>query len=312
MKSVREQAAAWFLRLRDGAGDDAARAEHRAWLAADPSHAAEFAGIAAVWDDFDSPSRLSSLATRADCTVARRRWIKRATAGLVIAGAAMLGWRVMDVQEGAPQVTASIAAGTGEIARQPLPDGTRISANARSRVSVAYFADRRTAELVEGDALFEVARDAARPFVVRSGSATITVVGTRFEVSKASDRVRVSVIEGQVRVDVAGRDVASLHPGDVLEVDAAQALRRTKADVPSISSWSSGMLYFDRATLDEVSATLDRYRARPLRVVGSAGQGKRITAVVRLADIEGFVATLPRLADVRIEQDASETRIVAR
>ncbi len=41
--------------------------------------------------------------------------------GLVIAGAAMLGWRAMDVQEGAPQVTASIAAGTGEIARQPLP-----------------------------------------------------------------------------------------------------------------------------------------------------------------------------------------------
>ncbi len=178
-------------------------------------------------------------------------------------------------------------------------------------MSVAYFADRRTAELVEGDALFEVARDAARPFVVRSGSATITVVGTRFEVSKASDRVRVSVIEGQVRVDVAGRDVASLHPGDVLEVDAAQALRRTKADVPSISSWSSGMLLRPR----HARRGLGHARSLPRKTVargGLGGQGKRITAVVRLADIEGFVATLPRLADVRIEQDASETRIVAR
>ncbi|MCG8696066.1 MAG: FecR domain-containing protein, partial [Minwuiales bacterium] len=81
-----------------------------------------------------------------------------------------------------------------------LEDGSTIALGAASSLSVNYSGKRRTVVLEAGEALFEVAKDPNRPFVVLAGNGTITAVGTAFNVRRDADRVVVTVTEGEVEV----------------------------------------------------------------------------------------------------------------
>src|SRR6202034_2266527 len=88
----------------------------------------------------------------------------------------------------------------GENRRLTLADGSVISLGGNTRIEVAMSENVRAIELTKGEALFKVAKDAARPFKVRAGDATIIAVGTEFNVERDSDRAVVSVTEGRVEV----------------------------------------------------------------------------------------------------------------
>src|SRR3546814_3958255 len=108
----------------------------------------------------------------------------------------------------------------------PLADGPAITPNPGSAVRVRYVAGCRLVRLLRGQALFEVAKDPHRPFVVQAGAKQITALGTIFEVRLLdSDRMKVTLVEGKVVVD-EGEDrpddgapvmvPAVLAPGDAL------------------------------------------------------------------------------------------------
>ncbi len=326
MKALREEAALWLIRLREAGDDHAVRQQHEQWLGQSVAHAQEFAAMSLLWSDFDHPARLAELAKGAKATAARseqqresrRRFIKRSAAGaLAVLAIGATTWYGPFRGETQPHAHFALAARTGETVRQDLPDESRITLNAQSRVTVAYFADRREARLDAGDAIFEVTRDPARPFVVNTRSALITVVGTRFQVSQSSDGVRVAVLAGRVRIqpvvgDRVGERSVFAEPGDVIDVDATGQVRRLASNPRDVTAWERGMVIFDNASLDEIAATLSRYRAQPLSVERGAGHDKRITAVVQLANIEGFLNSLPAVADVRVERGNAGSRIVTR
>src|SRR6202042_1154910 len=84
-----------------------------------------------------------------------------------------------------------------------LADGSRATLNTASTIEVILQKGRREVRLVQGEALFEVAHDSARPFVVRAGNALLKDVGTQFNVDMRSNGTTVTVVEGQVAVDSA-------------------------------------------------------------------------------------------------------------
>src|SRR5262249_53251968 len=88
----------------------------------------------------------------------------------------------------------------GEQRTIALKDGSRVELNARSKIKVLYSKERRSIELIEGQALFSVAKDPTRPFVVSSGNARVRAVGTQFDLYRKPVGTVVTVVEGRVAV----------------------------------------------------------------------------------------------------------------
>src|SRR5690606_11451242 len=133
------------------------------------------------------------------------RWLR----GLALAaGVAAVAWLAHAMlPPPAPQVPAH-RTGRGEILRMPLADETVVTLDSEAEPEVGFTPGRRDVRLLRGEALFDVASDRTRPFVVRSAQATATAVGTSFSVSTPADAqgaVQVLVREGKVDVAAGAR-----------------------------------------------------------------------------------------------------------
>lgn len=150
-----------------------------------------------------APSRSGSEGAAAPRTSQRRRAAVFATMGLAAAAVVMLAL----FQVFAPkQLQTTDALDTASIAirpdRQTLPDGSVAELNAGAQIEVVFTAERRGVRLIAGEALFEVAHDPARPFVVTAGTVEVRAVGTAFSVRyDNSAQVNVVVTQGRVAVE---------------------------------------------------------------------------------------------------------------
>src|SRR5690606_18826920 len=136
------------------------------------------------------------------------------------------------------------ANGPGEVEDVRLEDGSRARLDANSELRVGYRWWRRNVELVRGQASFEVAHDARRPFVVAAGEGIVTARGTRFNVNRLRDGFVVTLLQG--KVDVASSAAASergqafliqLRPGEQLAVHAGDRPALQSVDVRDATAW---------------------------------------------------------------------------
>jgi ferric-dicitrate binding protein FerR (iron transport regulator) len=95
--------------------------------------------------------------------------------------------------------------GTGETRSVRLEDGSLVELNSRSRIRVRYRERERSVEMLEGQAFFQVAKDATRPFIVHSDSTSVRAVGTQFDVYRRESGTTVTVVEGRVAVFSSAR-----------------------------------------------------------------------------------------------------------
>jgi transmembrane sensor len=319
--AVVRDAARWFTRMANAPADHPDRGRFEAWLVSSPRHAAEYARFSEVWDDFDSNDRLERLTFAVEDSRAKEEERKREQArrrrGAIKVFAALgigaaLGWRFLSGKQDTPSLVIARSAARRQPLEQALPDGSRLSMAPDSQLELRYFADRREVLLLRGETLFEVARDERRPFVVSSAQARVTVIGTRFVVHRLpEDGVRVSVLEGRVRVEPSAGKAAPLQlsAGDVVELDRQGSLRRVSRNARDASAWQEGRLVFDADTLPEVVERLSRFSRQPVSTAtGPAGsRGVRITAVVQLRDVDAFIRSLPKLAPVRLREEGGVT-----
>jgi hypothetical protein len=104
------------------------------------------------------------------------------------------------------------ATGIGEQRTVTLSDGSTVELNSQSRLRVAFHPHERDVELLEGQALFHVAHDRTRPFLVQSEGAKVRAVGTQFDVYRKSDGTVITVVEGRVAVMPESSWVNSVAP----------------------------------------------------------------------------------------------------
>lgn len=305
MSDPTEQAAAWFLRLR---GDVrlAEQAEFRSWLAADPVNAEEYRAFEALWDDFGSTRQTEALAVAME---RQQRVQRRGVYALVLMLASAAGW--LGYRQSPQQLV--LHTPIGERQQITLRDGSELQLNAATRIDVSYGWRQRHIDLRQGEALFDVARNPLRPFVIDSGLAQITVRGTRFVVNRLPDRLRVSVDHG--RVEVAStrhpNETWQVEAGQVVEVDGNGHLRKLDLPADNALAFTRGNLVFEDADLGEIAASLSRYRERPLQA--HAGYpSPRISAVLQLSDVEDFIRALPTIAPVRVTEGSQSTELRAR
>lgn len=185
----------------------------------------------------------------------------------------------------------------GERSAMTLADGSVVELNTDSVALVGYSAGRRAVRLLRGQALFEVASDPERPFVVEAAGKRVIALGTVFDVRLDAVKMQVTLIEGRVRVEPiggGGQPTAAriLHPGEQLIARAGEPLVVLAADVQQEVSWRTGRLVFSNEPLSEVVAEINRYSDRKV-VLADAGLAElRVSGVFRVGSMPGFVAAL--------------------
>ncbi|MDP2247886.1 MAG: FecR domain-containing protein, partial [Nitrosomonadales bacterium] len=189
---LREEAARWFARMQNTAPDHPDRGRFEAWLMADPAHASEYSAFAETWEDFDSTSRLKSLAQalerkKAELKAQSTKAVTRGILGLLlVVGCGLFGQKMWRDWMDQPVFTQASTTGIGQISKQKLADGTQLILNADTSIELVYYRNKRMAILKRGEAIFDVAKDPERPFIVDSGYARVTVLGTNFAVNRLS------------------------------------------------------------------------------------------------------------------------------
>jgi transmembrane sensor len=195
----------------------------------------------------------------------------------------------------------------GEQRSVMLGDGSRITLNTASRIQVRLGTDRRLIDLGEGQALFDVAPDSKRPFVVRVGNVLVRAVGTKFDIDRRVSRTVVTVIEGHVSVVTAGAratQARELSVGDRLIIGSAGPGEIQKGvDLAEATAWTQHQLVFRRRPLGEIADEFNRYNVARLEIRGATLRGREVTGIFRTDDVASFVAILSRGPDVRVTSD---------
>jgi transmembrane sensor len=171
-------------------------------------------------------------------------------------------------------------------------------------LQVRFEQDRRLIELSEGEAMFSVAHDTSRPFVVEAGSGKVTVTGTRFDVRRDVTQTRVAVEQGTVKVqgrDASDNQFISLTAGLGTHVDAQGQVAAAYAVNPAeLTAWRGGKLVFNNASLSEVAAEVSRYREKPLTVTNPAVASLRLTSVFKSDNTDALLKALPSILPVAV------------
>lgn len=318
------EASDWLTR-HSGSGDAQAPEQFERWIEADPRHLETYERLARTWDDLGG---LRHLRARADPNTQFPNTARRIQNGLaalarppVVMGGAVLAaiMAVLYLGPWAPAPAPRFETDIAEIEPIELADGSRVTLGASSGLDVAFTPADREIVLRSGQAFFEVAHNANRPFIVRAGDVAVRVVGTKFEVSRLAARTIVSVQEGVVVITLSGRS-DTLHAGDRLVIDHdGQSFFSRPATVDlaeiqptHVAPWRQGRLVYDDTPLREVIADLNRYHAPGLELADRATGDIRVTASFRADDVEGFLNDLSSAFPVRVSEDTRGHYLIAR
>jgi transmembrane sensor len=157
--------------------------------------------------------------------------------------------------------TSDYHTGWGERRKIALDDGSLVSLNTHSALSIEFSPEQRVIKLLEGEAYFQVSHDSDRPFVVVTSHGVAEVTGTAFNVYEQSGRMTVTVSEGRVRVYPEGGESRAVELTAGLEVsgDGREIGPVLRVDVQQKLAWREGLLVFSMQPLAAVVDELNRY-----------------------------------------------------
>lgn len=298
-----QEAADWLTRLSDPAIETDDLEAFSAWRA-DPANRAAYERLE------DLTQSLQSLAGDPEIEeIANQAFIRAPKpAPLRLRETARWPWRiagagiaalVIGAVAGVALLKPTYATGVGETFSARLDDGSRVQLNTDSQIRVRYSAGVRRVELLRGQALFEVAHNPARPFIVVAGDTETRALGTRFEVRRDGADVRVILTQGSVEITDKDAPRASwrLAPGQALAVSSKQpaAARPAPIDVKSATSWTTGDLTFRDLPLTQAVAELNRYSRAKIILSDGVDGARVVSGVFRAGDNGDFIAAMTAL-----------------
>jgi transmembrane sensor len=275
-KDARALAGAWLERREFGAWDATVQAELDAWLSASPSNAVAFLRVEEVWKRADRLRALNRPMREVTPTsqAGSFSFLPKLAAAFALIAAVGIGTYMLGTGQKAYETPIGI--------RKTITfaDGSKVELNTDTLLRAHVTGNGRTAELVKGEAFFQIQHDAAHPFVVMAAGYRVTDLGTKFLVRRDGARLEITLVEGSARVEPAEKDIhakpAVLTPGDMV-IATAQQMTITRKTAPALANemaWRRGLLIFNHATLEEAAAQFNRYNIQKL-VIASPTVGRR-------------------------------------
>jgi len=332
-----EAAAVWVARLDRGSISQSEEAEFAEWVA-DPSNDEALTRANEAFHVFDA-DRLTDPNLRAMRQAAlkatpapRRRSAYLVAAAIVMIGVGLVANRFPRTNSSAAPVVAAASSsaspvpeerpsrpveyssGVGQRRMIALADGSTITLNTNSRLSVSLTEGRRLIQLMQGQALFEVAHNPRRPFMVFAGDRRVTALGTVFEVRTEPSCMQVVLVKGAVVVDHGERPGATvsskvdtpvlLEPGQAF-VAARGKQRVYKVDLRRELLWRDGFVEFDDESLGRAVKELNRYASHPIELSPDGVADLRVSGVFRTDDPSRFFDTVGELLSLDVQRTNS-------
>ena len=304
----REAAAYWFARVHSGSFTLAERERFMQWRKACVRNEQEYRALDEIWQatrllpEDDLRELLHAPQSAPLHQRSRRRWLVAAGS---VCPAALVGGVAYSQFKQRPDVL-RYATAHGQQRTQALPDGSRIDMNASTEVVVRYEAERRTVDLVTGEATFEVTSNPDQPFIVDAGRVRVRVTGTVFNVRREQERVSVAVQSGSVAV-TAGQwwrpERVLLTAGMVTQSRPDLPLSANRTDVAALTAWRQGKVVFRDQPLEDVVREMNRYVSPPIRLIDSRLRRLQVAGVFNIHDADGFLQALQhQLPDVLMQR----------
>lgn len=327
---IAAEAAVWIARLHDPGRSVQVERDCLAWQARSAAHRLAFERCTDTWVDVAglAGAGVAQAPTGASLSVegpgkprtAAWRWAWcLAPAALAVVGFLLL-WPAGRTYQ----------THVGEQLAVTLQGGSRMTLNTATRVSVDMSAGQLLVDVEAGEALFEVAKDSRRRFVVRVADAEVVAKGTVFAVRytpavQSNPELVVSLLEGEVdlRGAAVGARPASLVAGDRVRLTRPSMSARPttataliKLDRPDFSrglAWDRGEAVFDDIALVDAVAEMNRYSSLPIDL-GSDQRlaALRIAGVFRTGNNEAFAQAVARLHDLKVQVHEDRLVLVAK
>lgn len=358
---VLSAASRWFVEFNEAEVAVSQREAFIEWLRASPEHVQAYVQISAHWEEGRTLGRRESLTVEqlialgqddanallldreygsmfspnsekqsASVSVSQARPYKffaMAASILVLIGASWLYER-RNLYE----------TGTGEQRSIKLEDGSTIDLNSRSRVRVSFNQGARDIELLEGQALFDVAKDKSRPFLVHSGKTHVRALGTRFDMYRRTAGTIVTVVEGRVAVTTestkkllsdlrpdsesaavttavapathASTMAVELSAGEQAMVTQVAIKKRLAVDVGAATAWTQKQVVFRDAPLAEVVEEFNRYNTRQIVIADPDIKLIRISGAFSSTDPTSLLRALDAMGISSVQDSAEKIEIL--
>jgi transmembrane sensor len=289
-RSAAAEAAAWIAQLQRPDRDTELENAFRKWLRSDPAHAAAFEHATTVWNQLPGVGALYRERARRHTP-----WRPLAIAASVALVAGILV--LLHVLGGDVYATA-----VGEQRLVKLEDGSWIALNTDTVVKTRRVPGWRYVVLERGEAIFDIAKDASRPFIVAARDERVRALGTSFAVRYDDANVSVTLLEGKVMVEPPRWPWS---PGKItpVEMTAGQrwrsqdnaATRLTAAELEALTAWRHGELILNETSLRDAVAEMNRYGDRALVILTPATGTVPISGVFKTRESEQFALTVAAL-----------------
>ena len=344
--TIEEEASETFVQRMHGEWGPADQADFEARLERDAAYADAYRRVDASWSALDTHAESPQLMGYREEAIAYARtrsagrWLKEnrytrrpwrtAAAAAGIALVIATAWQLSPYGYTPGQYTTGI----GEQQIVELPDHSRITLDAITRLQVRYTKDVRLVDLKQGQAQFSVTHDPSRPFKVVAGNQTIIAVGTVFTVEYVDRKIHVAMMEGRVAVvpeqeksaaASSGAGIVSAkqtsaqadQQGGTIELSAGEELHvardghtvvTPKADLEAANAWREGKVIIRSEPLSEAVERVNRYSKLQIQIIGQQLAGERISGVFEAGDTQGFVSAVQRYLPV--EADDSDSNII--
>ncbi len=291
VSKIEAEAISWVERTdREGwsAEDGAALAK---WLDKSTANRIAYLRIRDGWQRADRLAALrGTFGTTKEISAAPANSIRLRIAAVTIVAASLIGlWFGLPGDQRQREYATNI----GGHKVLTLADGSQIELNTATAIRTAFDDKKRTVWIDRGEAFFKVVHDAGRPFVVRAGNHRITDIGTKFLVRREPGQLQVTLVEGSAELDSLdqpGGQHAILAPGDVAiaTATAMSIVRATPESVDRELAWRRGVLVFDRTTLADAAAELNRYNEQKILVADSEAAQQRIVGTFPANNVDLF------------------------
>lgn len=303
-------AAEWAAKVDGGTLPAADMAAFEAWLATDPRHLGAYLKIEAAL------ARVSRLGAEAErqrqaADVVSLDAARSSRRRFVLAGALAASFAAViasGVLWQANRFSAIYETRIGEMKTVALPDGSSLTLNTGTTARVHYTLLARGVSLDRGEALFDVAKNKSRPFVVTAGSYAVRAVGTSFSVSKVAQQpFTVTVREGTVAISMSNAGgVTMVSGGERAVAQADGSLSVGDAQLARDFAWLDGRISFRQEPLGSVVRAFERYSTIRIIIDDPQLARRTVTGAYVATDPAGFARAVAVFMDLQLETDGGK------
>jgi transmembrane sensor len=306
--AIKTQAGEWLIRQHSGRWSALDEQALQHWLTQTPEHQLAYQQVQALWrglDQFKTATTDLSTVQPIKTSPPKSQWRLAGTYALcLLMLTLLLPW---DTSYLIPHEK-TYSTHKGQQTTINLKDGSELALNTDTEVTVHYNLLSREVTLHQGEALFKVAHEAMRGFVVNAKNGEITDIGTQFNVYQVADKVTVTVVAGAVIIKTPQQQSSPLLAGQQLSYNGLGTL--TLADNPnleSITAWRQGYLVFDMTTLAEATEQLARYHPQQFVFDDPKLKQLRISGNFSSNDLPAFLTTLARVYPLSSHNQSDNT-----